>query len=181
MKAGRHCDICARAHIPTAARCNRCIAECMNALKARCHQLNKVIVAKRTGATSSAVAKAKAKAKAQPQFGEVGGKAVRCKHRMTPEMVDVKNKRCLCRKSQPRFGEVGGKPVCCKRCKRPEMVDVVCKRCLCGKGQPSFGEAGCMTVCCKQCKTPEMIRLKNKRCRQTSHERNGPGCRQETT
>ena len=65
---------------------------------------------------------------AQCYYGEAGGKAVCCKHCKTPEMVDVKHKRCRCGMRQPSFGEAGCKAVCCKQCKAPEMVFLKSKR-----------------------------------------------------
>ena len=50
-----------------------------------------------------------------------------CKDCKTPEMVNVKNKRCLCGMRRPSFGEAKCKAVCCKQCKAPEMVDLTNK------------------------------------------------------
>ena len=50
--------------------------------------------------------------KGQPIFGEVGGKAVGCRHCKTPGKVDVKNKRCLCGRARSSYGKAGRKAVC---------------------------------------------------------------------
>ena len=58
--------------------------------------------------------------KVEPNLGEHSGRAVCCKQCKTPEMVNVKNKRCLCGKAaQCPYGEAGGKAVCRKYCKAP--------------------------------------------------------------
>ena len=98
----------------------------------------------------------------------------------TPEMVDVKSKRCACGKPQPSFGEAGGKAVCCKDCKTPAMVNVKNKHGLCGMRQPSVGEAKCKAVCCKQYKAPEVVDSTNKGV-VGNRETGGSDCQQDTT
>jgi len=93
-----------------------------------------------------------------------GSKARWCKAHKTDDMIDVKNKHCVCGK-QPKFnlpGETIG--VCCGECKTPNMIDVVNKRCVCGN-RPSFNLPGELTgISCKDCKTPEMIDVVSKKC-----------------
>ena len=53
--------------------------------------------------------------KAEPQLGEVGGKAVSCKHCKTPGMVDVKYKLCLCGKTRCSFEQASDKAACIQK------------------------------------------------------------------
>ena len=91
---------------------------------------------------------------------------------MTPEMVDVKNKQCLCGRARAYFGVVGGNAVCCKRCMTSGMVDLKNKRCRCGKAIPYFGAVGCNAVCCMRCKTPDMINCRKTQRSPNSYEKN---------
>jgi len=91
-------------------------------------------------------------------------KSMWCKVHKTPEMVDVKNKKCICGK-RPVYnfpGENNG--VCCKQCKTNKMIDVTSKKCPCGN-RPSFNVSGeTIGICCKECKTSEMVDVINKKC-----------------
>jgi hypothetical protein len=81
-------------------------------------------------------------------YNLTGLKAWWCKLHKTPEMVDVKHKRCPCG-NHPNFnlpGETVG--VCCKECKTDDMVNVVSKRCPCGN-HPIYnlpGDRGIVTA-----------------------------------
>ena len=52
--------------------------------------------------------------KGQPIFGEVGGKAVSCRHSKTPGLMDGRNKRRVCARARSSNGKVGHKAVCVK-------------------------------------------------------------------
>jgi hypothetical protein len=102
-------------------------------------------------------------------FGLLGGKAERCSKHREPNMVDVKNLRCLyeaCPK-YPVFANEGEKKgQYCKDHKQPSMVDVRNARCLyegC-KVQPTFGFKNTSPSHCLAHKLPGMADVRSRLC-----------------
>ena len=112
----------------------------------------------------------------QANFNLAGEKkAIYCKIHKSPEMVNVKSKKCQqpgC-DSQPVFNVIGSKVgLYCASHKTPEMVNVKDKKCQhpgCDS-QPVFNVIGSkIGLYCASHKTPEMVDVKNKKCQH-------PGC-----
>ena len=109
-------------------------------------------------------------------FNVVGSKVgLYCSGHKTPEMVDVKSKKCKhsgCQ-CQPNFNITGSKVgLFCASHKTPEMVDVRNRKCQhpgC-QSQPAFNVIGSKVgLYCAIHKTPEMVDVKSKKCQH-------PGC-----
>ncbi len=77
------------------------------------------------------------------------------------DMINIKTKKCPCKK-RPYFGyENDVEPTCCNSCKKNGMIDIVHKLCQCGSGKrPTFAEKNSKTlICCSDCKRDNMISL----------------------
>jgi hypothetical protein len=101
-------------------------------------------------------------------FGNIGDKSPTCcKECKTDDMINIKNKRCVCGKKIPSFGNIGDKnATCCYECKTHDMIDILHKKCKCGKKRPSFGNIGDKNAtCCYECKTHDMIDIVHKKCK----------------
>ena len=97
-------------------------------------------------------------------FALEGQKASCCAKCKTAGMVDVKNKKCRCKKSQPHFGFFGERPTCCASCKTTDMVAMMNKSCKCGI-RAAFGLPGNKPSCCKNCKTDDMVDVVSPKCK----------------
>jgi hypothetical protein len=54
-------------------------------------------------------------------------------------MIDVRSKKCFCKKSQPYYNYEGLKPEYCKDCKKCDMINVVNKMCaMCNIKHPVY-------------------------------------------
>ncbi len=103
-------------------------------------------------------------------------KGIYCKTHKTPEMVNVKDKKCQhpgCDKVTPNFNVIGAKVgLYCASHKTPEMVDVKHPKCRhpgCDS-RPNFNVTGSKVgLFCASHKTPEMVDVKSKKCQH-------PGC-----
>jgi len=98
--------------------------------------------------------------------GMIGG--IRCSKHKEPDMVDVKNKKCVvCKKKRPCFNVEGSSIAThCGDCKGPDMVDIKNKKCVvCKKKQPYFNvEGSSIATHCGDCKGPNMVDIKSKKC-----------------
>ena len=108
----------------------------------------------------------------QSVFGLVGDKkALYCAKCKKDNMVDIKSKRCVCKKHIPYFGLIGDKkPTHCSECRTSDMVDIKNKKCKCKKHIPLYGLIGDeKPMYCNQCKTDNMINIKSKKCKCKKH------------
>jgi hypothetical protein len=98
--------------------------------------------------------------------GETFG--ISCKKHSTPNMVDVKNPKCItCRKKQSTFNKPGEtKGLYCADCAEPNMVDVKHPKCItCRKKIPHFNKPGeTKGLYCADCAEPNMVDVKNPKC-----------------
>ncbi|ABT15087.1 hypothetical protein NY2A_B688L [Paramecium bursaria Chlorella virus NY2A] len=120
----------------------------------------------------------KCKCRKNPIFGLPGEKPLwcgTCKDK-PKEAIDVKHKKCKCRKSQPKFGLPGQKAQWCSKCpeKPDEANDVVNKKCKCGKARPYFGLPEQQAIWCSKCpeKPDEVIDVVSKKCLCGKHQPN---------
>ena len=100
-------------------------------------------------------------------FGLIGDKKpTHCYECKKDNMVDIKSKRCVCKKHIPYFGLIGDKkPTHCSECRTSDMVDIKNKKCKCKKHIPLYGLIGDeKPMYCNQCKTDNMINIVHKRC-----------------
>lgn len=91
-----------------------------------------------------------------------------CKTHKTPEMTDIKNKKCLNCNKIPLFNFKGLKErLYCSEHKQPNMVNIVHRTCKDGdcKVQASYNLEGKYADYCEKHKTEEMIKvIYNKKC-----------------
>ena len=81
---------------------------------------------------------------------------------MTPDIVNIRHKRCQCGKARRSFGIAGDKAVFGKHCRTSVMVNAMNKCGLCDQAALcSFGIVSGKAVCCKDCKTPAMVDMVN--------------------
>ena len=77
-------------------------------------------------------------------------------------MINVKDKRCKCKKATPYFNYPGLKAEYCSECKTEDMINVKDKRCKCGDTRPYFNYPGLKAEYCSKCKTKDMVDVVNK-------------------
>ena len=98
--------------------------------------------------------------------GETFG--ISCKKHSTPNMVDVKNPKCItCRKKRPVFNKPEEtKPIYCGDCKEDGMIDVKNLKCIkCQKKQPYFNNPEeTKAIYCGDCKEDGMLDVKSPKC-----------------
>jgi hypothetical protein len=102
----------------------------------------------------------------EASFGLEGGRVVSCKGCKTPEMIDLKSKKCIVCKKVASFGIEGGKATHCATHKSVIMINVKSRNCeVCKKTKPTYGFEGKIATHCAKCKTDEMIHLRTvKKC-----------------
>src|SRR5688500_3888023 len=91
-------------------------------------------------------------------LGQTNG--IYCKDHKKENMINVRDKKCKCKKSIPSFGYEGGKSICCKDCKTPDMISTHNKNklCKCKKHQARFGFTNDEKATrCSECKEEKMI------------------------
>jgi hypothetical protein len=93
---------------------------------------------------------------------------IKCSKHKEPNMIDIKNKKCIvCKMTQPNFNFEGETEAThCGTCKLPNMVNVKSKKCIvCKEKQSAFNfEGKKVGTHCAKCKLPNMIDIKHKKC-----------------
>ncbi|AGE55156.1 hypothetical protein PBCVMA1E_084R [Paramecium bursaria Chlorella virus MA1E] len=103
----------------------------------------------------------------QSYFGLSGGMSLWCKNcpNKPSEAINIKARKCKCKRSQPSFGLPGEKAEFCKECKPSDAINVNAKKCICGKSQPHFGLPGEKAEWCLDCKPVDAINIKARKCK----------------
>ncbi len=95
-------------------------------------------------------------------------RGIRCKQHSLPNMVDIKNLKCVvCHQTQPNFNyENEMKATHCGKCALPNMIDVKHPKCIvCKKTQPVFNyENETKATHCGKCSLPNMVNVKSLKC-----------------
>jgi len=101
-------------------------------------------------------------------FNFTGLKAKYCGKCKKPDMIDVKNTKCItCNKKNPTYNiSTERKALYCGDCKKPDMIDVKSPKCITCKNKipiyniPTESKA----LYCGDCKLPDMIDVKSGKC-----------------
>ena len=92
---------------------------------------------------------------------------ISCKKHSKPDMVDIKNPKCIvCKKTRPSYNYQGEtKATHCKACSLPDMVDIKHPKCIVCKKRANYGIPCNSPIMCYLHKKEEMIKGPNSYCR----------------
>ena len=106
--------------------------------------------------------------KKRAYYNYTGLKPKFCSNCKKPDMIDVKNKKCIkCNLKQPAFNlPTESKGLYCFDCKLDGMIDVKSKKCIkCNSKLPNFNlPTETKALYCFDCKLPDMINVESNKC-----------------
>ena len=105
--------------------------------------------------------------KVVPNYNVIGKTAQYCQKcsEKYPNMVEVKNPKCICGKHQPTFNyPTETNPKYCAECHLDGMKNIVTKKCQCQKSHPTFNFIGLKPKYCALCKQENMQDVKSNMC-----------------
>ena len=100
-----------------------------------------------------------------PNFNFEGLNPKFCSLCKTPQMIDLKHKKCFCGNSQPTYNIKGLVAKYCVSCKKEDMFDVRHNLCKCAKARPTFNYEGLKPDYCASCKLENMVDITSKKCK----------------
>lgn len=97
-------------------------------------------------------------------YNFIGKRPAFCNSCKEENMINVKDKKCMCGNGLKIYNYEGLKGKFCSLCKKENMINVIHNRCHCGKSFPNYNYINLIPKYCFDCKKDNMINVKGDKC-----------------